>query len=141
MRNTYGETRTFGDGDIIFTQGEPGDEMYVVTDGAVRIFRAKRGREVELATLRSGEAFGELALLLDEPRSASARAVGDTMLRAIDRRVFGQMTVDDPLVWDLLTTMGERILRLDEQLSELDVADQVRKEHITNMLSYRRQFV
>jgi CRP-like cAMP-binding protein len=141
MRGTYGQSRSFADGDMIFRQGEPGEEMYVISQGAVRIVRGKRGHEVELATLRGGEQFGELALLLDEPRSATAVAVGETTLRAIDRQAFGSLNADDPLVWDLLTTMGERIRRLDDQLAELDVQDQVRKEHLSNLISFRHQFV
>lgn len=136
----HGVTRTFDDGEVVFRQGDAGNEMYIINEGAIRIFRAKRGREIELATLRAGEQFGELALLLDEPRSASARAVGATTLRSIDRQAFKEMSVNDPLAWDLMRSMGERIRKLDDQIAELDVADQVRKEHISSILSFRHQF-
>ena len=67
--------------------------------------------------------------------------MGETTLRAIDRAAFKAMSVEDPLVWDLMRMMGERIRRLDDQLAELDVQDQVRKEHLSNLISFRHQFV
>jgi MFS family permease len=71
-------------GEDIVRQGEPGDRFYLVAAGDVDVF--VDGRIVR--TQRSGESFGEIALLRDEPRSATVRARSDTELRALERAPF-----------------------------------------------------
>ena len=61
-------------GETIFLEGEPGKALFVVLDGKVSICRAGQGAEHRLATLGPGAYFGELALIDDLPRSATARA-------------------------------------------------------------------
>ena len=63
---------SFGSGELIFEEGDPGDELFVVADGAVAIEKAG----VTLATLRQRAPFGEMAILDGSPRSASVRSVG-----------------------------------------------------------------
>jgi MFS family permease len=75
---------TLEDGDLVFSRGDPGDRFYVVDDGAVAI--ESDGRE--LARLDAGESFGEIALLRDVPRTATARALGETRLYALERNEF-----------------------------------------------------
>ena len=75
------EEVTLADGELLFRQGDRGELVYVVQSGSVRIYRELAdGGEEELDLLRPGRYFGELAPLLLLPRSASARAVGETEL-------------------------------------------------------------
>jgi CRP-like cAMP-binding protein len=77
------------DGEVLFRRGEPGDALYVVESGQVRVFTLdEAGRELTLNTMNPGEAFGELALLDDRPRSASIAAIGPTKLRCLRREDF-----------------------------------------------------
>jgi CRP-like cAMP-binding protein len=77
------------DGEVLFRRGEPGDALYVVESGQVRVFTLdEAGRELTLNTMNPGEAFGELALLDDRPRSASIAAIGPTTLRCLRREDF-----------------------------------------------------
>ncbi len=66
--------KEYGAGDTIFLEGEPGKALFIVLDGRVSICRAGLGGEHRLATLAPGAYFGELALIDDLPRSATARA-------------------------------------------------------------------
>lgn len=74
-------------GQIVFREGDDGAEMYIIESGAVDILRAARGRE-PLATLGPGDFFGEMAILEDQPRFATAVARAPTKLLRIDRAAF-----------------------------------------------------
>jgi len=71
------------DGDTIVKQDEPGDCMYLVVDGEVRVVHHRGGRDITLATLKSGDFFGEIALVDFGPRSADVIAQGNGLLLKI----------------------------------------------------------
>lgn len=74
----------FKAGDIIFRQGYPGDNAYIVISGQVEIVdMIPDGPEFRIAVLDAGQMFGELALLDDKPRSATARAITDVTLQIV----------------------------------------------------------
>ncbi len=65
---------SFRGGDVIFREGDPGDKLYLILEGRVRISREVSGMgEEALAILGPGDAFGEMSLIDDSPRSADAR--------------------------------------------------------------------
>ena len=77
------------DGEVLFRRGDPGDAFYVIESGKIRIFTVDEGgQEFTLNILGEGEAIGELALVDDQPRSASASAVGPTVLSRLCREDF-----------------------------------------------------
>lgn len=78
----------FQPGDLIIRQGEEGHSAFVVTSGEVAITREEGGRTLELARLAAGECFGEIALLTDAPRNASARALTPVDLIVLPRDQF-----------------------------------------------------
>ena len=81
-----GETRRFGAGEIIFSAGDAGDGFYVIESGRVQIVAAFGGAEPRvLATIGAGDFFGEMAVLDDAPRSATAKAETDTRAAFISR--------------------------------------------------------
>jgi CRP-like cAMP-binding protein len=82
----------FVDGSVIFGHGEAADRAYIVKSGRVEM--REKGRAVE--TLEPGEIFGELALIDDEPRTASAVASGSVELIPISRSLFDVLLRDDP---------------------------------------------
>src|SRR3984893_19369554 len=76
-------------GDVIFREGDPGDLLYLVGKGSVKISKSGRGGQQEtLGFIQSGNFFGEMALLDGEPRSAMATAVEPTVLGAVDEATF-----------------------------------------------------
>ncbi|MGH7320557.1 MAG: cyclic nucleotide-binding domain-containing protein, partial [Candidatus Rokuibacteriota bacterium] len=75
-------------GDVVFHEGDPGKGLFIVLDGAVAITRSTPDGEQHLATLGPGEAFGELALIDDLPRSATARITAPSRLLILYRSHF-----------------------------------------------------
>jgi CRP-like cAMP-binding protein len=74
------ETRrkVFAPGTIVFHEGDAGDDAYIVEYGRVEVFKTVKGRRVDLGTVVSGGIFGEMALIDDSPRMASAVATEET---------------------------------------------------------------
>ena len=77
---------TYQDGQIIFKEGTFGDWVYVIEEGTVEISKDVAGNKVIIEVLGPGEIFGEMAFLVDIPRTATARAIGDTTLGIVDRQ-------------------------------------------------------
>lgn len=81
-------------GEVVFKQGDPGDALYVVADGWVRVV-AEGPPRTELGRLDDGEFFGEIALVTDEPRSATVEAATDAWVLALDRALVHQVMEED----------------------------------------------
>jgi len=79
-------------GQMIFDEGDAGADMYVIQSGSVEVFKkTKAGKERLLATLEKGDFFGEMSLLEDVARTASARAKSDCELVKINQATFDEM--------------------------------------------------
>jgi uncharacterized protein YhbP (UPF0306 family) len=81
-------TMEVGAGDVIVRQGAPADKFFIIIDGEVEITREDDGEQRKLATLTRGQFFGEMAILRDSPRMATARAIVPTTLFAMERDAF-----------------------------------------------------
>jgi CRP-like cAMP-binding protein len=86
------EATSFAAGDFVFKAGDPGETMYIVTEGEVEILAGS----AILETAGPGSIVGELALIDDEPRSATVVAKTDCRLVAVDRRRFQYMVQETP---------------------------------------------
>jgi len=99
-------------GTVIFRQGDPGDKFYLIRTGRVRVFREDASRETELAVLQAGDDFGEMALFMDEPRSATVAALEETRLMVLSKEQFQSILKGFPNVtFAFVRQMSERILR------------------------------
>ena len=78
-------------GTVLFREGEPGHDMYVIQAGRVELLRKVKDRDSVLAVLPPGEFFGEMAILNNRPRSATAIVVEDARLLVIGPRTFEAM--------------------------------------------------
>jgi CRP/FNR family transcriptional regulator, cyclic AMP receptor protein len=118
-------TQRYRRGDLIFRQGDPGDGLYVVLSGRVRIWTTGNGGgEAILATLRPNEFFGALALLDGAPRSASATAVAATQTLTVPRERFRQLIDVDPAIRDhVIVQLTKEIRRLTTHVEELHFLD------------------
>lgn len=83
--------KTFEAGHVLFRDGDPGDVMYVIQTGRVRIFTEVKDQHKQLAILGPGDFFGEMAILNDKPRNASAEVVENATMLAINGRTLGAM--------------------------------------------------
>ncbi len=85
--------RTFEAGSVLFREDEPGDTMFVIQTGQVRITKATRDGEKTLAVLGPGEFFGEMAILNSKPRNATAEALTELRVLVIGAKTLSQMVV------------------------------------------------
>jgi CRP/FNR family transcriptional regulator, cyclic AMP receptor protein len=81
-------SKSFAEGDVIFAQGDEGDTMYLIEEGAVDIVAGSGSQRVTLASLFNGQYFGELSLLDAAPRSAAAVAARQTLTLVLEREDF-----------------------------------------------------
>jgi CRP/FNR family cyclic AMP-dependent transcriptional regulator len=112
-------------GQCVFTQDEPGDRMYVLAEGSVKLFVSSRdGGIVELVRHRPPAAFGEVALLDGGPRSASAEAVERSTLLVVTRpELLRLLRSDDQVAEALLRILGAMVRRTTRQVSDLAFLD------------------
>jgi CRP/FNR family transcriptional regulator, cyclic AMP receptor protein len=118
-------TRRFRRGEVIFHIGDPGDALFVIVDGEVKIsLPSETGDEAILATLRVGDVFGELALLDGAPRSASATAISATETVVLPRDRFRELIATEAGVRDaLLASIAGELRRLTTHVEELHFLD------------------
>lgn len=106
--------RDVQEGEFLFREGDPGDKFYIVYSGAVEILKERPlGDHERLAVKRSGEAFGEMSLLNDAPRSASVRAVEATRLLAVSRSEFDELLGGESISVRLLRGLAKALRALD----------------------------
>ena len=112
--------KLYGNGEVIARQGEIGDCMYVVQHGQVEIFLERPdGSETGLGVINEGDLFGEMAILEKQPRSATARAVGEARVLTVDRRTFLRRVKEDPtLALNILRSLSQRIRHMNYELEE-----------------------
>lgn len=118
-------SRRFRRGEVIFHIGDPGDALFVIVSGEVKIsLPSETGDEAILATLRPGDVFGELALLDGAPRSASASALVPTETVILPREKFRELIATEAGVRDaLLASIAGELRRLTTHVEELHFLD------------------
>lgn len=113
------EFQRFKAGDKIFTEGEPSDVAYIVEYGNVVIYRESQGRHVRLAVLGKGAVFGEMGLIDDRPRSASAQALNDVALTPMSsERFFGLLHSDPEAIVPIICFLFERLRLMNDRYVE-----------------------
>jgi CRP-like cAMP-binding protein len=111
--------------EVIFKEGATGNAFYLIVSGSVRISTIVPGvGEEALTILREGEYFGEMALIDDAPRSASAIANDDTILLLIKKDNFRKLLTQETgiaykLLWVFTKTLSARLRKTDEQLKSI----------------------
>ncbi|MFH1808496.1 MAG: Crp/Fnr family transcriptional regulator [Pseudomonadota bacterium] len=116
--------KAFQAGTVLFREGEPGNEMYVVQSGKVRISVTVRKVEKVLVDLGAGEFFGEMSILNGAPRSATATVVEDSTLMVIDPRTFDAMVRGSAeIAIRMIKKLAGRLQEADDQISNLMLRD------------------
>jgi CRP-like cAMP-binding protein len=105
------------EGEYIFRDGDLGTEMYIIHEGKVEISSGQGKDEQLLAVLEKGDFFGEMAVLEDMPRAASARAVTEVKLLQINGSTFDQMLRNNPeIAVRMMRKLARRLRETDELL-------------------------
>ncbi len=96
-------------GEYVFDEGERGDHFYIIVHGNIELRKSTGTDSRRLAVLKAGQAFGEMALLNQTPRSASAYALEDTYLLSVSRAAFSRMLGGDTLSVRLLKNLSKAL--------------------------------
>jgi CRP-like cAMP-binding protein len=112
-------TVEFRAGEYVFREGELGTEMYIVHEGTVEIAKEVGAEAKALAMLEKGDFFGEMAILEDLPRAASAKASTDVKLLMINGSTFDQMLRTNPeIAVRMMRKLSRRLRETDRMLRE-----------------------
>lgn len=117
--------RTYEKGEIIFIEGEEGDELFLIQKGLVKIYRAGEVRETILEIFREGDYFGEMSLLDNvQFRSASAETLSKTTLFSLKKADFiAMLESNHSITISLLKTVMERLRNANELIAGLTIMD------------------
>lgn len=114
------EKRRFEAGEVIFAEGDPGDVAYMVETGRVEISRETERRRMVLGEVEAGGLFGEMALINDLPRMATATACEPTQCVLIPLSVFHrELERSSPLMRALVLTFIRHVRHLTGRVEEL----------------------
>ena len=134
---------TLDPGDVLFSEGEPGDAVFVVRKGMLRIFRAA-DPSVTLSTMMPGDALGELAVLNASPRTASAAAIDETQLLRVSKDSVDRVLQDAQNAREMLGRLAESLTLAREQvvkenlLLDQAVRDRTEQLRLTQLEVIRR---
>jgi CRP-like cAMP-binding protein len=124
LAHSFLHERVFKANEPIFEKGQPGAALYFICKGSVSIEVVKENNQVKnLAEISEGSFFGELALLDDSPRSATARAIDDVVVLALPRSELERMLKERPLIAapvyrSLAIMTGERLKSTIERIQK-----------------------
>lgn len=119
--------RELGSGKYVFREGEIGDKLYIVLQGKVRISRTVPGMgEEALAVLGPGEAFGEMSLIDDFPRSADALVHESCQLAEISREALEELLFMNKdlafeILWNFVKMLSSRLRETNDKMTFLSI--------------------
>lgn len=116
------QLRQFSEGEVIIRQGEPGDGVYVITKGAAAVTTEGRSSpgQATLGVFGPGEAFGEMALLDNHPRSATVIAIASTSCAFLPAAAFSEILQRNPsIALSLLPILTQRLREADRWIQSL----------------------
>ncbi|MBO0780781.1 MAG: Crp/Fnr family transcriptional regulator [Ktedonobacteraceae bacterium] len=117
--------RAFRAGEVIFHRDDPGQVLYVIKEGKVKIsIISPDGQEISLVVFGKGDCFGELALLDGEPRSADAIAIERVECYTLQRADFHKAIMKNPKIGiQVLEVLSRRLRKTDRQVEDLIFLD------------------
>jgi CRP-like cAMP-binding protein len=116
--------KEFPRGAVLFREGEPGRDMFVVHEGRVRISKSAGGQEAVLGSLGPGEFFGEMSILSGNPRSATAVCESACKLLVVDQRTFEAMIRGHgEIALRMIRTLADRLQAANERIENLLMPD------------------
>jgi small-conductance mechanosensitive channel/CRP-like cAMP-binding protein len=139
------ELNHFGRGERVIEEGADGDSMFILLRGDAQVSVAKNGSTIPVATLRSGDCFGEMSLLTGEKRSATVLAEGDCYVMEIGKNIMGEVIRESP---DCLKQLSELLAKRKMETEGIvkdaatSAADQAAKqrEYTANFLNRLKTF-
>ncbi|MEO0292772.1 MAG: cyclic nucleotide-binding domain-containing protein [candidate division WOR-3 bacterium] len=124
VNESIGYERELKKGEVLFKEGDTGEEMYLIRSGKIRIVKEIEGKSKTLAIIGEGEFFGEMALLDKSPRSASAIAETDVKLIIVDREAFLNSVNKNPFIKYIIETLTNRLRKTNNMLKYFSVPNE-----------------
>lgn len=116
--------RSFTAGEVLFREGDPGREAFLLQHGRVRLLKRVRMAERSMSVLRTGDLFGEAALVSSSPRAHTAVAMSDGLAIAVDRVVLRQIIEQFPhLAEQIVAQLVRRVGEAEDQIEVLMLRD------------------
>jgi CRP/FNR family cyclic AMP-dependent transcriptional regulator len=116
--------RTFHAGEVLFREGEPGTEAYLLDEGRVRLTKRVRGVERSLQVLKAGDLLGESALILGAPRASTAIALSAGSALVLDQTTLQDLLEHNPSVAArLVQQLVQRLRDAEDQIEIMMLAD------------------
>jgi len=116
--------RELNAGDVLFREGEPGDAMFVIQEGAVRLTREIDGEPTTIAELTVGDFAGELSVLRSAAHTTTATATAPTRCLALDSEILESMvTTDSEIAIRIISTLADRLASSREMMSTIGCRD------------------
>ncbi|HVO40521.1 MAG TPA: diguanylate cyclase, partial [Spirochaetia bacterium] len=141
---------TLADGQVLFREGEPGKELYILAEGKAAVsIRLPDGTEHLIAQFAPGDFFGDMSIFDDAPRSATCRALGPSRLYSLSKDAFGDIITEHPrialkLMYRMLNITTQRLRGTSQFVSEMvQWGESARRRAITDELTgvYNRRFL
>jgi len=114
----YLPTETYSPGSLIVREGDTGDRAYLIVEGTCCAFRTINDERELLVEMNPGDVFGEMALLLDEPRAASVEAVDTVKVLVLDKRTMDEGFGDSGWTAAMVRAMAQRFKNLEQQVRD-----------------------
>ena len=115
------EEKNVAKGELIITEGEKPDGMYIVRSGKVEVFKKINGNEVRLSVIAKNDFFGEMSLFLNQPRTAFVRAIESCSLLFLNKdEIYGYLQKNTEFVKTLVTRLSKRILEAHKIIGRLE---------------------
>ena len=110
----------FAPGELIFSEGDAGGEMFIIQIGRVEIVKLIGGEDRRLAILEKGDFFGEMSMLEEMPRNATARAVEHVSALTVSPVTFDQMLRENPeIVVRMMRKLSSRLRQVEDDLDHM----------------------
>lgn len=115
--------RAYNAGDIILKEGDPSDVVYKIVSGDVEVFKEQDGQTIVLGVMKAGEFLGEMGVVDDEPRSASARAKNQvSVIIYEEQEFFSLISLDGSSAERMILRLCERVRTLSRKLAQIAVS-------------------
>lgn len=131
--------RSFQAGEVIFREGEPAAEAYLLEEGRVRLIKKVRGEEHSLMVLKPGDLFGENALVAGAERSSTAVALSPGLSLAIDQATLSNLLAQSPEIASRIIKQLVRRLRDVEDQLEIVMLSDVQSKVCSSLLKLAQQ--
>lgn len=130
-------TKTYQAGEIIINEGDRGKHVYLIINGSVEIYKTVNGNRQLLNTINSGEIFGEMGLLTNEPRYATVVAAEETRLIMVLDKTFHSALFNNKL--PIIKPLTKQLVLRFKEVEKQNQQNMKRIEHLENELAYARE--